>query len=82
MEALIPLIISLLPKQIQAISWLKNIPDAVGTVKELIGYVQRVTKVLKSPDIPLTPEQEAILDAAIDALKDDPYWSDPELDEK
>lgn len=76
METIIPLLISLLPKQVAAIQYLKLVPEAFELVKELTAEVQRVLALLKGPLVPKTPEQEALLDASIAALNDDPYMAE------
>lgn len=76
MKSIIPLLISLLPKQVAAIQYLKLVPEAFTLVQELTAEVQRIMQSLKHASVPKTPEEEAILDANIAALKDDPYMAE------
>lgn len=81
MDALIAMLIQYLPKQIDAIKYLQYAPDAIATVKELVAYVKRTIEILRGPNVVLSPKQEAVLDAAIDALSNDPYWEeDPQVE--
>jgi hypothetical protein len=78
MEPIVALLISLLPKQIAAIEYLKLVPAAMGLVKELVAEVQRVIGYLRQPKIPKTEEQLKVLDHAIASLSTDPYWQQEE----
>lgn len=64
-----------LPSVIKLINQLTNlnIPDVSGIITELTGFVQRTIANLKQNE-PMTPEQEATLDALIEAHKDQPWW--------
>lgn len=81
MSEIIALLIKFLPAQIAQIKYLQYVPDAIGTVKELVDLVNRAIKIIKAPNVVKTPEQEQILDDAIAALNDDPYWAEePHID--
>lgn len=64
-----------LPSIIKLINQLSglNIPDVSGVITELSGFVQRTIANLKQNE-PMTADEEATLDALIDAHKDQPWW--------
>lgn len=72
MTALALLAFENLPKIMQAIGILKQVPNAIETVKGLVVYVKGVSEHLKQTE-PLTPEQEAQLDSYIDSLADEEF---------
>lgn len=80
MEALIPLLLKLLPANFAAIKYLQFVPDAVAVVKELIESSQRIVAFLKQPGM-LDEAGRAKLDATIQAHTDEDWWiPDPSIE--
>lgn len=73
MSSLIPILIQFLPNIADAIGLLGKIPDAIGTVKELKEFVDKIMAILKRPGM-LTSEQRVDLDKFIESRKDQPHW--------
>lgn len=78
MSAIVPLLITYLPKIFTAVQLLGKVPEAIETIGQLKEFTEKVIAILKRPGM-LTTEQRKALDATIDSRKDLPHFQ-PETD--